>query len=316
MRIAKSAALAAAVCLLAAGCGSVRYGAPGTGSRPARPGSATPTATRNEDLAAAQAARLLSLAPVPAGATPLRSAPRSLASPAVGAPAVRSLVDKSRSWRVPMPFAQATAWLAAHRPRHLSQAGSSQASGPAGPTEAGYGYDGPSSPAWQSAELDVSLAPAGPHASVLRADGVVVWLDPVPLRDTATGRRARVTTRCPRTDSGIVGVTNRGADLSQRLLPAGRPTGGLECTYYGMNGHPWQLRRVTQLTAAQARRVAATMSGLPLSHTVGAVISCPLEDGSAQIIALSYPGRAAVDLWNPLNGCRFVANGFIQAGNS
>jgi hypothetical protein len=36
-----------------------------------------------------------------------------------------------------------------------------------------------------------------------------------------------------------------------------------------------------------------------------------MDDGSAEIIALSYASRPTVDLWVTLNGCRYIANGFI-----
>jgi hypothetical protein len=36
--------------------------------------------------------------------------------------------------------------------------------------------------------------------------------------------------------------------------------------------------------------------------------------GSAELIALSYPGRPDVDLWVRLNGCGGVSNGYIFAG--
>jgi hypothetical protein len=56
------------------------------------------------------------------------------------------------------------------------------------------------------------------------------------------------------------------------------------------------------------------MQRLPVSHTVGGVFYCPMDDGASEIIALSYAGRPAVDLQVKLNGCRFVENGFIQTG--
>jgi hypothetical protein len=154
---------------------------------------------------------------------------------------------------------------------------------------------------------------------VLRADAVVVWLDPVPEPDNSTGRRVHlsVTADCPATDRSIGGVTNSGADLRQRLLPSGAPTAGLECRYYGLNGRPFGLRSQTRLTAAAASQVARTMQRLSLSHTVGGIaVSCPEDDGAAEIVALSYPGRPAVDLWDTLNGCAYVANGFIMTASS
>jgi hypothetical protein len=56
------------------------------------------------------------------------------------------------------------------------------------------------------------------------------------------------------------------------------------------------------------------MARLPLSHTDGAVVHCPMDDGSAEILALAYPGRPDVDLWIKLNGGASVSNGYIAAG--
>jgi hypothetical protein len=317
MRLATVAAVAVTASALAAGCGSVRApGSPGTAaSRPAPATAARPgTAAGNRKLAAGQARWLMALAPVPADATALRRPPASLSEAALGTPAVRSLIDTSRSWRLAMSFSQARAWLKAHRPRGLPQDGSSTGRTAAQATTAGYSYRGRSSPAWQSADLEVEVAGAAGSTSVLRADAVVVWLDPAPVPDGSPGRRLHLsgTTPCPATDRSIGGVTNSGPGLQRRLLPAAAPTAGLECRYYGMNGRPFRLRGQTTLTAAAAARVARKMQRLILRHTVGGAVACPMDDGSAEIIALSYAGRPAVDLWVKLNGCRYAANGFIE----
>jgi hypothetical protein len=304
--IAVAAAIAA--CLLAPGCDSLPAAMP-TASTTA------PTAAGNRELAEHEAARLLSLTPVPDGAVRLGPVPRSLPGPALGTPGVTSLIDQVRSWRLPMTLAQAIAWLHAHAPRGLRVDGSSTRWGPQGVNVIGYGYAGPGSPAWQSAELDIALAPAGRRASVLRADGVVVWLDPVPVPDSEPGPRMRVTVAgsCPPSDAGFAGVTNPdGAGLARRLLPGGAPTAGLECRYAGIGGH--RLRNATRLNAAAAQQVAAPLAGLPLSHVDGGVTSCPADDGSAEVVALSYPHQADVDLWISLSGCGGVSNGHIAAG--
>jgi hypothetical protein len=48
-------------------------------------------------------------------------------------------------------------------------------------------------------------------------------------------------------------------------------------------------------------------------HAPGEFFGCPFDDGAAEVIALSYPGRADIDLWVALTGCAFVSNGFIRA---
>jgi hypothetical protein len=180
----------------------------------------------------------------------------------------------------------------------------------------GYGYAGAVNLAWQSAELDIEVAPAGPDSSFMRADGLVTWLDPVPVRDTAVGRRLRVLVSqgCPASDGNVVGVTNPGAHLGIALVPPGLPSSGLRCRYDGMNGHPFQLAQQQLLSAAQARAIALSMARTPLSHTIGGTVICPMDDASAELIVLAYPGRPDVDLWAYLSGCGGVSNGFISAG--
>jgi hypothetical protein len=73
------------------------------------------------------------------------------------------------------------------------------------------------------------------------------------------------------------------------------------------------LRSQTRLGAGAARRVARRARAIGLDHVAGAPASCPMDDGSAAVIALSYPKRADVDLWVNLTGCRGVANGRIGA---
>jgi hypothetical protein len=233
----------------------------------------------------------------------------------MGKPGLQSLIDQVRSWRLAMSFTAAAAWIAAHRPAGLHQDGVAVTPANGSPVSA-YSYPGTLNPAWTGAELDIEVVPAGQAGSVMRADGMVGWLDPVPVRDTVAGKRLRVlaAANCPVTDDGVVGVTNPGADLVHALLPAGRPLAGLACTYYGMNGRPFRLRSQRRLTAVQAGRLAESMSKTPVSHPIGATYFCPMDDGSAELIALSYRGMADVDLWVWLNGCGGVTNGYIEAG--
>lgn len=313
MRISNAVGLT--LCVVAAGCGtSHTLVAPASVST----GRAA-TAAGNRAAARAEADRLLSLAQAPPGAVRLARPPSPLTGPSMGNPAVSSLVDKALSWRVDLPFAAAKTWLTAHRPRSLRQDGSTS-SGNAftgQTTMIGTSYRGPANRAWQSAELEIGLAPAGSHASVIRADAVIVWLDPRPVRSSPGAHPVRVTISggCPPSDKGVTGVTNPGARLTRRLLPAGKPTGGLRCRYDGLNGHPWQLVAARRLTAGQARQKARSLARIPLSHPDGAVVNCPMDDGSAEVLVLVYPGRPDVDLWIKLNGCGGTSNGSIIAGS-
>jgi hypothetical protein len=274
------------------------------------------TLAGNRELARQQAAWLLSRVPVPDGAVRLKSVPRSLYEPATGTPGVATLVDEVRAWRVGMPFAQLTAWLQQHRPPGLAQVSSMTGGNHDQLNMLGYGYRGRSSPAWQSAELGIVVAPAGNGASVMRADGEVVYLDPRPAPDSAKGPRLRVTVAggCPRSHAGIVGVRNSGPGLRQRLLPPGSPTAGLVCRYM-FASRPQPPRTSMRLDAAAATRMARSMARLPLSHTDGASYHCPPGLGSVEVIALAYPHSADVDLWLQPSGCPpSVANGFIRVG--
>jgi hypothetical protein len=306
MRTSWICAPAAALCLLAAGCGSV---AAPPGARVITDRAPGPTLAGNRRLARAEAAKLVAVVPVPAGARLLRSAPVQ----AMGYPGVTGLADARRTWRLAMPFGQATAWIAAHRPAGLTPAGSGSSEPPAA---AGYDYAGPSSPAWADAELDIEVVQAGASTSYLRADGFVAWLDPVPYRDAATGRRLRVLASgyCPATDAGIAGVRNPGARLTRSLLPSGRPASALRCAYYGMNGKPYKLKAQQRLGPARARALAAAIARIPVSHEVGAMYHCPMDDGSAVLVAFAYPGRASVDVWAGVTGCATISNGYILVG--
>jgi hypothetical protein len=320
----------AVLCLAASGCGATPAGVAlahqrGPGGRDGR------AAAASHRLAVRQAQRLLALARVPAGAVPVGTAGRALSGPAMGTPAAgRSLIDKARMWQVPMPFGAAQAWLRAHPPAGLRHNGSMRVADSGGTTMTGLGFAGPRSPDWASASLEVGVAPAPGGGSVIRADGVVVWLDPRPVRVPPGGDRLRLTVAggCPRTDRHVTGVTSTGVTstgvtstgvttiggLRHRLLPAGSPTGGLVCRYNGQNGRTWRLTGSRRLTAGQAARLAQRLGRLPLSHPDGGAVSCPMDDGSATFIALSYPGRPDVDLMVSLGGCGGISNGFIDGG--
>jgi hypothetical protein len=278
------------------------------------------TAAGNRPAAWAEAARLLSLARVPPGAVRLARPPRSLPGPALGRPVVGSLADRVLAWRAGMPFAAVQAWLSAHPPRGLPQDGSASGgnSNTGRATMTGTSYRGQAGRAWQSADLEISAAPAGSDASVIRVDAVIVWLDPRPAPSGPSAHPVRVTVTggCPPADQGVTGVANAGAGLTRRLLPPGQPTAGLRCRYDGLNGHPWHLVAVRRLTAPAARQAAEAMARLRLSRTDGGVENCPADDGSAAVLALAYPGRPDVDLWIMLNGCGGVSNGYITAGGS
>jgi hypothetical protein len=100
----------------------------------------------------------------------------------MGRPEVDSLVDQTRSWSVPESLDALRQWLFTYSPSGLKRDGSA-ASPDALTTElAAISFRGPVSEDWESADLEFRTAADGPDASVLRADAVIVWLDPTRLR--------------------------------------------------------------------------------------------------------------------------------------
>lgn len=301
--------------VIALGCGIAV--ARQTGDRPSRP--AVTAAARpaplgsNEARARQEAAWLLTLTRVPSGAQPTGRQPRNLSAPVTGTPWVSSLVTRTAYWRVRTSYAATSAWAQSHPPRGLVFSHSGQMDGPDGST-VGYGYSDRSTTSWSEAELDISVAADG-DGSAIRADAIVVWLDPKPVRDATAGKRMRVTVAggCPANDRGIVGVRNDDGRLAAQLLPDAEPSRGLLCRYGGLNGQTFALSRATHLDAAQAVSVAQGLRKLPLSHVDGSVHGCRMDDGSAAVVVLRFPGAQDVDVWVTLTGCTFVSNGYIAA---
>jgi hypothetical protein len=291
---------------------SVRSGVP-VAPLPTEGSPPAGSSTANQARARAEAARLVAAARLPAGSVRLPSGPAVLSAPALGTPAASSLIDTVQFWRLPLSAPAAGAWLVAHPPRGLSASGSARQGGPSGVTATGWAYSAPDGPGWVQAALDEGVAAQGASASVLRLDGLTLWLDPRPEIDTATGPRLRVdvVTGCPTSDAGQVGVHNTDAPTSG-LLPAGAPTAALVCRYHGGNGtEPFRLSSQRRLAAAPAGRLAAAARGASLAHLDGSVRSCPAMDGGAIALAFSYPNRPDLDLWYSVTGCPYVANGAI-----
>jgi len=293
-----------------------------TSAGPATPGdlerpSPSPVSSAgevNRKAAEVEADRLLALAPVPPTAVQIPAAQATMAGPAVGVAKVDTMATRARVWRVALPYATALVWLKAHPPSGLTSNVSGSGGGP-GFHEEGYGYQGPPSSAWQTSQLAMTVASVSAKESEIRADVAVLWLDPTPLPDKRPGQRAHLTVAdgCPKTDKGLVGVTNSGADLVSRMLPAGVPTSGLVCTFGGLNPPgAFTLLASTRLDAAAAGRLADQARAIRLGHTDGGLYHCPADLGRVTLAVFSFPGRDDVDLWST-DGCATVSNGVIFA---
>lgn len=278
-----------------------------------------PSAASNRLAAERRAGELLALASVPVPSVPVQVAPGHLSGPVMGEPMVESKIVRSRVWRVEWPLDRTLRWVRAHPPHAGASSGSTTGSGP-GYRLGGYGYSFGVAKGGgiASADLQIGVLSDGPRQSLIRADAVVLWLDPVPAHDPGIGVRRHIAhTACPPTDRSFQDVSNPAiAGLDHELLPEGQPTGGLVCAYEGMNGHPFQLTKQRVLGPAAARVIARAVRQIALAHTVGGVTSCPMDDGAAEFLVLAYPTVGDVDLFGSLTGCRRISNGHIVVSGS
>jgi len=312
--VKRTAAVLAALCVAATGCGQVRVSGHSTPVTPqgAKARAHQATYAANRMAAAREADRLLSLARLPKRATPLGTLPRSLSQPNMGVAVATTLIDQHQAWQVPMSMDALARWVRGHAPAHLQASGSSSSTDRRGLVARGFSFDDRAgSDAWEQASLIVSIASIGAGSSAIRLDGMVVWLDPRPQRDSARGHRVHldVADACPRSLAGVVGVRNGEAStLRHALLPAADPAGGVVCRYPRAGAGPMRRHLSTDL----AGRVAAAVRRLRLSHADGEIFSCPADFGAVTIAVLHYRG-GDVDLWVRPTGCATLANGYIQA---
>jgi hypothetical protein len=310
------AVAAVAVVAVVAGCGQATPSVTRAGGKGAGQATASQvSASSNRERAERAAARLLTLATVPPGAVRLATAPAQLRMP-LARPLVSSQVDRQAYWRIAMGFDATLAWLRAHPPQGLRHDMWTRRGFPPHRL-GGDSYAAPDAPGVTGQQLQLEISGVDDATTVIRADALAIWHDPTPLPDTTRGRRLRVTLAggCPGSDAHRVGVTNSGSDLARELLPAGPPSAALVCRYGGLNEHPrFGLLGQRRLDARSAARLTAAIRRVDLSHSDGAVIAgCPMDDASAIVLAVRYPGRPDVDLWYYDTGCRTVANGLIRA---
>ena len=309
-----SVAIAAITCLVVGGWSC--FPTQGAGAVSKRSGVATILAVEggaqaNRQAAEREAQHLLTLARVPPGATRLNDARAcSTAAAEMTKPAETSVVRKSRFWRVSESRTQLASWLQGNPPAGLRLTTWMPDGGP-------WGYDGKTTAQWSLAELQVGAARLSASSSALCVVSVVIWLDPRPWPDNAVGPRIYLTVAggCLSSDAQLAGVINPGTNLKTRLLPADTPTEALVCAYKGINASPnFGLAHQSHLGAKAARRLAALVAAIPLSHEDGGTYSCPDGDGSAAVFVFAYRVQSDVDVWAEPGGCGFAANGYIESG--
>jgi hypothetical protein len=178
MRIPVSACLALATVAALAACGTVAAPAGGPHAHPADPTPAIPGppgGSRAE--AAALAGQVLARLQLPAGTRrlPPMPVPPSLREPALGPATGDTSFDLPQFFVVPQPMDALEAGLAAHAPVGMGQGGTGRGSGDNGPfLEVTYLVQ--SVPAGiASAQIVLTVVPAGSGGSLLRADAQILW---------------------------------------------------------------------------------------------------------------------------------------------
>lgn len=184
-------------------------------------------------------------------------------------------------------------------------------------------YFVPASPAYYTAELDLSIVRNGAGTAFRAGASVGAW-DPTPLPDSAHGKRLRVlpSSGCPKTNEGAVGVTNPQFHLTTSLIPTAVPSRGLICWYkappfrFGTPPRPYSLVASQPLNSSQVRNIASTMVAFPIGRPdYPYSTNCPAALFENAIIALEYPGGKVADVFWADSGCQTMANGYILQGN-
>jgi hypothetical protein len=316
-RVMKS--LLAVLAIIAAGCASGHESV--SAARSAQPPIATTTSSpqdRHYVEAVAEADRLLADVRLPQGTT-IRAGfpPAALSGPIMGTPSSSHFIDEARLWSVPMSITDVLAWLRSHPLAGLTRDGASSGTGPRGESS-GYSWSATPTDAYENPELQVGVTPDGTSQSIMRADGVDIWLSSAPVVGSPPGSKVRVTIvgGCPTTIAGYVDVSNPGADLTSTMLPAANPTAGLICSYNAAydSTHPSTLAHTIILSAAASRVLARSANAIWTGSAGSGSGSCPLDNGLTDIIVFRYVGQADVDLWYHASGCQGVTNGYIDGG--
>ncbi len=323
-RFSRNAAIATAVgaaALLTAACGTTS--APGSAvpgqaasSAASRPPAAAGTRSWSAGQAAAYARQLLAVLPLPPGATVTTwpSAPVPLLAPSLPA-LLGHVVDVRVLYRVTMPVADVSSYLAAHRPAALQQTGTGSAGIVQRPGQRGApGRPGPAvSPeplaTVQARYLDfaprnlpaglyqatlatvIAARPAG--GSYLRADAQVAWYPPRSAAEYVTASQYRSVT-VTRPDAGMAGEpvtsTYRTAKIIATLaaavdrLHAAAGPGAISCPLMRAGSF---YRLVFNPAAPDAGQIVVTPTGcLLVGVTAGGQRQPPLYPDAALITAL------------------------------
>jgi hypothetical protein len=268
----RTAATAAAVVMLAAGCtaghgsGSAvgTGGSSGTGGsgsqarmlavskRPASWGPQTISSQQTGSLARS----LLAQAPLPRGAKVRQGRAPAALNQASGIEMGRPSIELHKLWTVAQPMSMVHRFWNGHAPAGMAWNGSGQGEDHGVITQESAGYDLKRLPTGvYAAMLSMSVVPAGQHTSVIRADVQVIWYPP---RSTA------------------------------EYLPAG--TGAVTITASALNPRPHSVTK-TITTRSVIQRLAAMLNGA-YAMPRGSFFSCPLESVTYRLAFAKSAGAA------------------------
>ena len=260
--------------------------------------------------AESEAAHLLRLIRVPPGATIVSCSLSTVLRQPAFTPSSDHLIDRFRCWRVAMAFDAAVEWMRTHPPRGLS----ANLRG-TGSESSSFGYEVPSRSTYRDASAQVAIAPAGNTVSLIRGDGLAVWISSTPAPDTARGPHIRITVAggCPRTLASATDVRNDFAGRDRMMIPRDDATDGMICVYGPIGDKPPTVRRI-ELNAVTIRRLSRSIRRIALGSEGNFVVhGCPMDQGQVDIVVLHYRSDSDVDLWYHAAGCRTLANGSIIA---
>jgi hypothetical protein len=175
-RVVRRARIAASIALtvLLAGCATRTSTAP-VQSKDSAPTSTVVASTRPV-AAAADAAMLLTLAPVPPGANRAASSPVQATSGAPQTPGSPDLIDQAAWWTAPGTMASITTWVQSQVPAGATVVGTGSSS-TRGVNDSEYVvFAFPAQPPVLTLRtLAVTVAPDGPSQVAVRADAQVIW---------------------------------------------------------------------------------------------------------------------------------------------
>ena len=271
-------------------------------------------------IARAETVWLLNRFTPPAGAIRVDHAPSAhIAGGPPSSAAATHFIYTTRYWTVSQPYESVKTSISGRVPHGLVRGDYGYGGGPDFTTSEYEFEDRRPSPAFEDAQLEISIVSISPNVTGLRADGTAIWLSSEPTRVTETGPRLHLTIAggCPRSLAVYKDVSNdRRPELLRRMLPSASPVAGLTCLYKPATSSelsPEVLTTFKQLDAAAARTLQRQISAIPVGSPGVVAMSCPYYRAT-EILVFRYPDSTEIDIWHSMVCGGSYDNGFIIVG--